>query len=216
MPESTVNERHLCEQLGISRTPLREALLRLQDENLIKIVPNSGTYVTRINLETVFEGQLVREALEMKVVRLAATRMSSGAEQKLDANMFQQRQLAEAKDFEKFYTHDEAMHALICEIGASIRIWRIIHSAKAQLDRVRRLAIPMPSHLQVILKEHDAIVTGLKLRDPDLAASAMNTHVRRVFDDLRGLIVEHKEFFSADSKGLLESFSPPRTAHNHG
>lgn len=184
---------------------MREALLRLQDEHLIDILRNSGTYVTRIDLETVFEGQLVREALEVKIVGLAATRMNAEAERRLDANFAQQRRCAAAKDFENFYACDEAMHALICEIGSSMRLWRIIHSAKAQLDRVRRLAIPMTSHLEVVIAEHDDIMTGLKLRDPDLATAAMERHVRRVFDDLRRLIAEHKEFFSADSKGLLDS-----------
>jgi DNA-binding GntR family transcriptional regulator len=206
-PGSTVNERQICEQLGISRTPLREALLRLQEENLIKIVPNSATYVCRIDLETVFEGQLVREALEMKVIRLAAARMSAEAERKLDVNMYQQKQLAGALDYEGFYAMDEEFHALLCDIGASPRIWRIIHSAKAQLDRVRRLAMPMPSHLDIVLSEHEAVVAGLKLRDPDRAAAAMEVHLGQVSDTIRQLIAERKDLFSVGATGLLDSYA---------
>ena len=62
-PGSIVNEKLICDQLGISRTPLREAILQLQGENLVSVVPNSGTYVSKIDLQSVFDGHLVRDAL---------------------------------------------------------------------------------------------------------------------------------------------------------
>ena len=71
-PGSIVNEKLICDQLGISRTPLREAILQLSSENLVSVVPNAGTCVLKIDRQSVFDGQLVRDALEMKVVRLAA------------------------------------------------------------------------------------------------------------------------------------------------
>src|SRR6516164_7509146 len=147
-PGSAINERGICEQLGISRTPLREAILKLSDEHLVVIVPNSGTYVSRIDLQTVFDGQLIRDALEIKVVGLATIKMSSAFERKLDFNMYQQKRLAAELDYDGFYELDEAFHSMICEHGASIRIWKIVHGAKGQLDRVRRLAFPVPKHLQ--------------------------------------------------------------------
>ena len=206
-PGSILNERQICEELSVSRTPLREALLKLQDESLVRIVPNSGTYITRINLETVFEGQLVRHALEMRLVRLAAMRMTPEAERNLDFNMYQQRRLAADYDYKGFYELDEAFHALIAEIGSSVRVWRIVHSAKAQLDRVRRLAFPLESHLTIVLSEHEAIVEGLKLRDPERAAAAMHGHLDRVFETVRTLLVEQKDLFAADAEITLENYS---------
>ncbi|OSP55818.1 hypothetical protein BV911_05445 [Pseudoruegeria sp. SK021] len=205
-PGSIINERAICEELGVSRTPLREALIKLNDEALVKIVPNSGTFVSRIVLETVFEGQLVRHALEMKLVRLAAIRMTADAERQFDFNMYQQRRLAQDCDYEQFYELDEAFHALIAEVGSSPRVWRIVHSAKAQLDRVRRLAFPMPSHLDIILSEHDAILTGLKLHDPDRAGVAMEGHLDRVFESIRTLVSEQKDLFSAEAESTLDNY----------
>lgn len=206
-PGSSVNEKQICEELGVSRTPLREALLKLHDESLVKIVPNSGTFVSRIDLETVFEGQLVRHALEMKLVQLAAARMTSEAERRLDFNMYQQRRTAQDLDYEHFYDLDEEFHCIIAEIGASSRVWRIVHSAKAQLDRVRRLAFPIPSHLEIILSEHEDIVTGLRIRDPDRASQAMAVHLDRVFESARTLITEKKELFSSDADAKLETYA---------
>lgn len=210
-PGSIVNERLICDQLSISRTPLREALLRLSAEHLVTVVPNSGTYVSKIDLQTVFDGQLVRDALEMKVVQLAAQRMTPSFERELDFNMLQQRRFADQREFDEFYELDEAFHSMICEFGASQRIWRIVNEAKAQLDRVRRLAFPAPNHLDIVLAEHMAIVDGLKSRDPDVAAAGMKIHLDRVFLTIRRLIVEKREYFAADAGDFLEEYT--RSSH---
>jgi len=206
-PGAAVNEKVISEQLSISRTPLREALLRLSQEHLVTVVPNNGTYVSKIDLQTVFDGQLVRDALEMKVVRLAAMRMTPAFDRKLDFNMHQQRMLAAERDYDGFYELDEQFHAMICEIGASQRIWRIVNEAKAQLDRVRRLAFPGPNHLDIVLAEHTDIVDGLRSRDPDAAAAGMKEHLDRVFLSIRRLIVEKRDYFATDASDLLEEYS---------
>lgn len=205
-PGSIVNEKAICAELGISRTPLREALLKLQEESLVRIAPASGTFVARIDLETVFEGHLIRRVLELQMVRLAAQRMSPEAERNLDFNLYQQRRVASDKDFGRFYELDEELHALITDIGASARVWRVIHSAKAQLDRVRRLAFPLPSHLDTIMSEHETIVAALKLRNPDKAEAAMDVHLSRVFTTLQSLIADKTHLFTEDAKQTLQEF----------
>jgi GntR family transcriptional regulator, rspAB operon transcriptional repressor len=205
-PGSNVNEKLICDQLGISRTPLREAILQLQSENLVTVIPNSGTYVSKIDLQSVFDGQLVRDALELKVVRLAASRMTPQFERSLDFNMHQQKRMAADLDYDGFYELDEAFHSMICEFGASAHIWKIINGAKAQLDRVRRLSFPLPSHLEVVLNEHMAVVDGLKLRDPDAAEAAMKTHIDRVFTMIRRHIVERRDYFAADAGEVLDGY----------
>ncbi len=205
-PGSNVNEKLICDQLGISRTPLREAILQLQSENLVSVVPNSGTYVSKIDLQSVFDGQLIREALELKVVRLAANRMTPQFERALDFNMHQQKRMAADVDYDEFYILDEAFHAMICEFGASAYIWKIINGAKAQLDRVRRMSYPLVSHLDVVLNEHMAVVDGLKQRDPEASAAAMKVHVDRVFTMIRRLIVERRDYFAADAGEVLDGY----------
>ena len=205
-PGSSVNEKLICEQLGISRTPFREAILQLQSENLVYAVPNSGTYVAKIDLQAVFDGQLVRESLELQVVRLAANRMTSQFERALDFNMHQQKRMAADIDHAGFYELDEAFHTMICEFGASPHIWRIVNAAKAQLDRVRRLSIPLASHLDFVVQEHMAVFDGLKQRDPDAAAAAMKVHIDGVFAMIRRLIVERRDYFAADAGDVLDGY----------
>ena len=205
-PGSSINEKLLCDQLGISRTPLREAILQLSAENLVSVVPNSGTYVSKIDLQSVFDGHLVRDALEMKVIRLAATRMTPQFERQLDFNLHQQARMAADLDYDEFYDLDEAFHTMICEFGTSAYIWKIVNGAKAQLDRVRRLSYPVKIKLDPILAEHISIADGLRQRDPDTAAAAMKLHLDSVFATIGELIVERRDYFAADAADVLKAY----------
>jgi GntR family transcriptional regulator, rspAB operon transcriptional repressor len=198
-PGAVINEKVICDRLGISRTPVREAVLQLASENLLSIVPNSGTRVAPIHLQDVFDGQLVRDALEMRVVRLAATRMSPEFQQRFDVNFAQQTALAATRDFDGFYNLDEEFHRLISECGASPKVWKLINGAKAQLDRVRRLVFPVNNHLDIVLDEHLSILDGLRRRDENVAAEAMQSHLNRVFETIRLLISEKREYFASNS-----------------
>ena len=110
------------------------------------------------------------------------------------------------KDYDRFYDLDEGMHQIICEHGASPRIWRIVTSAKAHLDRVRRLAFPEEHHLDIVLAEHTAIIGALKAGDPDQAAAAMKVHLNRVFQTIRHLLSQRSEFFAPNARSMLDQF----------
>ena len=96
---------------------------------------------------------------------------------------------------------------MICEQGASVRIWKIVYGAKGQLDRVRRLAFPVPNHLETVLAEHVAIADGLRLRDPDAAAAAMKVHLDRVFETIRTLLIEKRDYFASTSLEKLGDYT---------
>jgi len=205
-PGAAINEKAICEQLQISRTPLREAIIQLANDGLVEVLPNSGTFVSPIDLRLVFDGQLVRAALELRAVGLAARKADRALAQQLDFNMHQQRVLAADNDYNRFYDVDEAMHQLICEFGSSNRVWRIVTGAKGHLDRVRRLQIPEKDHLEVILAEHAAIIGGVLRNDEAAAHRAMSAHINRVFKTVRHLLNERSEFFAPNSHEQLDRF----------
>lgn len=205
-PGAPISEKLICERLGISRTPLREAILQLHAEKLVDVRPNSGTFVSPIDLQHVMDGQIVREALEMRVVRLAAHKVTRAFAHALDFNLHQQRVFAAELDYDRFYDLDEGMHQIICEHGSSSRIWRIVTGAKAHLDRVRRLAFPEDHHLEIVLAEHTAIIAALKAGNTEEAAAAMSVHLNRVFQTIRHLLSQRSEFFAPNSRVILDRF----------
>jgi len=202
-PGSVVNERKICEELNISRTPLREALLRLNDESLVKIVPNQRTTIAKIDPETMFEGQFIRQALELKLVRLAAMRMNADSERRLDLSMYQQRRAAGDSDLSASFKLDEEFHELIASIGSSARVWQIIKSAKAHVDRVRHLAYPRKNRLKEILDDHSEIADALKLRDPDLAQAAMSKHLGNFYESLDSVLNDSRDLFAEGAEATI-------------
>ncbi len=203
-PGTALSEKLICESLAISRTPLREAMLQLQAENLVHVIPNNGTFVSPIDLQRLFDGHLVRGALETRVVQYAALHADADFDARLAAIMDAQRAVAREQDYDRFYELDEAMHQAICEFGASPRLWRVVNGAKAQLDRVRRLAMPEIGHLDVVLAEHAQIVGALARRDPAAARAAMQAHLDRVFLAIRHLLAQRPEHFAAGSQAIFE------------
>src|ERR1700736_2812613 len=113
-PDSRLSEPGLIERLHIGRTPLREALLRLAQDGLVAIYPQSGSFVTRISLAQLEEAQFVRERLECGIIRRVASRADKRALSALRALLQRQEQAAGENDAEQFHELDEALHESFC------------------------------------------------------------------------------------------------------
>ena len=200
-PGEPVNEKAICEQLGVSRTPVREALMRLADEGLVQVYPQAGTFISPIALCRTPGGIRM---LEMAMIRRAAHRLTPAFAARLAAILDDQRRCCARNDHQAFYVADEEFHRTISQCAGSLRIWRIINSAKAQLDRVRRLNMPMPGQLDQIIREHQAIYDGLLSGKEAQAARALQIHLDTVFDAVQLLMERHAEYFSKESLDRLK------------
>lgn len=193
-PGSPLSEHALSQRFGVSRTPIREALLRLAEEGLVQIVPQVGTFVTRISLAKVYEAQFIREALECAAVRAAARarRLDVGV---LKAIMADQEAAASAGEAEEFYAADEALHAAISAASGYPRVWTVALNEKLQLDRVRMLDMTQRPNLGELVVQHAAIVKALAAQDVAAAEAAMRAHLHDVFVRLSPLIDRFHAYF---------------------
>jgi DNA-binding GntR family transcriptional regulator len=116
-PGRRLSENELAEALGVSRTPVREALVRLRDERLVAIVPQLGTFVTLISTDAVADAAFVREALECSAIRLATERATERELEELQANLAAQDRAEASGDTEAFDRLDEALHRTLCELS---------------------------------------------------------------------------------------------------
>jgi DNA-binding GntR family transcriptional regulator len=186
--------------------------MRLSDEGLVEVFRQSGTFVSPIKLHDVYEGQLVRQALETAVVRQATERFDTRFESRFQALLERQRECAKWNDYEGFHALDEEFHRTISECSGTPRVWRIITSAKAQLDRVRRLGMRAPGQLQQILQQHELIVAGLKSGNESLAVSALQEHLHAVFTSIRLLMTENSAYFTSEEPESSDNASSSITA----
>jgi len=192
-PRQPLSENALAASLGVSRTPVREALGKLEEEGLIQIIPQYGTFVTPIVPEHVYGNQFIREALECACLEAAAAQCTESDGQQLRALIARQRT---AESDAVFFQADEAMHCLLMAIGGQEHAWQIVETAKLHLDRVRHLAVRSTMKRRAILKEHVAIVGHVVAGEGAQATAAMRAHLRGVYASINAVMRDHPHFFS--------------------
>jgi len=195
-PGTALQDKLLSVQFAVSRTPVREALIRLAEEGLVEIRPQSGTFVSRIRAEAIPEAQDIRLALETMTVKRAARACSAEGLAKLDRILARQAQTAAAEDTTGFHEADEAFHEAIGEIAGRPTTWRLIRGVKLQIDRARRLTLPVPGRMAQVIAEHQAIRAAIAAQDAAAAARAMTAHLSVLLPDIARLRQEHPGFFA--------------------
>ena len=195
-PLQCLSEKELAASMGVSRTPVREALGKLEEEGLVQIRPQYGTFVAPILVDGVNSSQFVREALECAAVREAARRCTTGDHERLAEIL--KRQTAEVSDA-AFFEADDLLHRTLMGIAGQDTAWRVVHAAKATIDRVRYLSVQQPSKRKDILVEHRRIVDAVTARDEAAAAEAMRAHLQGVFASTERTMRQHPEFFGSQA-----------------
>lgn len=196
-PGQRLSESDLAERFGVSRTPVREALVRLRDDRLVEIVPQLGTYVTRISHEAVGDAQFVRESLECAAVRLAAQRASAEDLEALDAILERQHEAHQAADVARFYVFDDELHRSLCDLSGHGIAWSLSQRASGHLNRIRRLSMTLPAYIDEMIEEHQAVIDAVRRKQPDEAESALRKHLQMVLSCLPDIQRSHPEYFES-------------------
>jgi DNA-binding GntR family transcriptional regulator len=195
VPGRRLSENELAGLIGVSRTPVREALVRLRDERLVAIVPQLGTFVTLISNDGVEDAAFVREALECAAIRLATDLAGDDDLAELQANLVAQDRAQEAGDADAFDRLDDALHRRLCELSGREIAWHLSRRANGHLDRVRRLSLPEPGYLGEMVAEHRQVVAAVADRDPDHAEATLRHHLRMVLSSLPHIREVHPDYF---------------------
>jgi len=194
-PGHPISENELAAELGVSRTPVREAIIRLAGEGLVEVFPQRGSVVSRISVREVREAQFIREALERAALPHAAGRLGPAAAAGLDAILAEQRDARAGGDVARFLAADGALHRAFTEIGGHHRLWTVIGTAQGHLHRVRWLSPPTPDRIGELIDQHAAIVAAIARGDLATADAVLTAHLRLVLDGLDRLADQHPHLF---------------------
>jgi DNA-binding GntR family transcriptional regulator len=195
-PGEPLRKPEICAALGVSRAPVSEAIARLATEGLVEVVPQAGTYVARLAMRDIREGAFLREAIELAAVEAVAPAMTEEQCVLLRRNLHVQAALVGDGDVAGFYRMDAEMHALILSFTGHPRLAQVAETAWVQVNRARRLVLPVPGRVAETLEEHRAIVVALEARDPAAARAAMRRHLRQLLTFLEPLERAHPDLFA--------------------
>jgi DNA-binding GntR family transcriptional regulator len=170
-------------QLGVSRTPLKDALHHLAAEGLIEIVPRSGTYVTDLTLEDILESFDVRRLLEVYAVELAAQRITESQLAEIRDLVRRLGELVMANDWSDIYQQhvelDRRLHELIVECAGNKQLKKLWQQVNAYVQIARIRYRRSSSKLNLAQQEHEAILSALEARDVALLKSLIARHLDR-------------------------------------
>jgi len=196
-PGDVVSEAEIAVTYGVSRTPVREAILKLSDEGLLDVFPQSGIFVSRIPLAALPEAIIIRKALEETTARLAAERVTASQILQLRSIVERQREADAAGDRVAFHQADELFHAVIADIARHPGIWTLIQHVKVHVDRYRQLTLPVAGRMTEVIAEHEPILAAIEAHDPQRAGIAMERHLDRLLLDISETQHTNPEFFAS-------------------
>lgn len=197
-PGTALSEKDLCTRFGVSRTPVREALLRLAEHGVVTIAPQHGTFVSRIDPRAVRQSHFLRVNLEIPVARSLCEIRDLDLTRPRNL-VAQQSGLAELDDFASFLPLDDAFHAALFQLADMGEVWNIIHRRKAHLDRIRFLQAPQPGKLSKLVRQHQAILDAIARGDQRDAEEVIRAHVSGAIVFMEELLESQPTLFGTGS-----------------
>ncbi|SHI29054.1 GntR family transcriptional regulator [Wenxinia saemankumensis] len=194
-PFDEVSEARLASELGVSRTPVREALARLSRLNLVEVYPQRGTFIAPISIQRVAKARFIRESLERPLSRLAAEGITPEVAASMAREIALQKTFASLGDHASFLKSDDAFHVLIARAAGMGDIWDDLGEIRIHMDRIRRLSLLGKARMMAITSEHAGIFEAIRDGSADRAEESTRRHLLSVFTDLDAIRAEHPEYF---------------------
>ena len=169
--------KKLANQLGVSRTPVREAIRMLELEGLVNMIPRKGARVAAISEKSLSDVLEVRRAMEELSVRLACKRMEHKDMEKLDQINQQFIRACQTDDVVQIARIDESFHGVIYEAADNAKLLQLLSQMQNQMYRYRIEYIKMKERRQILVEEHKKIIYALARRNSEEAAEATRTHI---------------------------------------
>ena len=191
-PGTRLSESEVATRFSVSRQPVREAFIKLAEEGLLEVRPQRGSYVPKISISAVNDARFVREAIEADIIKLLAVESDRDLVRELRNQIAAQEKVI--SDPSAFIDLDDLFHRTLAESAGKIHAWKLIDGLKAQLDRVRHLAVQHFSMAKLVT-QHSAIVGAIEEGNPKDAEAAVRAHLNAIAKELPLIAAEHPEHF---------------------
>jgi DNA-binding GntR family transcriptional regulator len=177
VPGTVLSRASLQLEFGVSQTPIRDALMRLEEEGIVEVFPQYATVVARIDIDHARQAQFLRLSVELEAARRLTLECPGEIAGELEAVLSRQKQVASPQTFDLFDTLDKDFHRKIYERAGILNLWATIRRQSVHLDRLRRLNLPMPGKMQTVLSDHQQIIAAIRSGDPETADRAVRKHL---------------------------------------
>lgn len=198
-PGTVLARQELAEQFGVSQTPVREALMQLNEEGLVDVFPQHATLVSRIDIGAARQAHFLRRAIELELVRDLALQRPEGLVEALQRQIARQQALAEAQQYGDFVAADRRFHQLLYEAAGMAELVDLVGRVSGHVDRLRRLHLPTAGKTALILRDHRAIAEAIAAGDATGAQEALRTHLSGTLSAVEEIRRLHPDYVLSES-----------------
>lgn len=176
-PGTVLSRASLQLEFGVSQTPVRDALMRLQEEGLVEVYPQYATVVAKIDTDHARQAQFLRLSIELEAVRRLTEESPGETAAELREILARQNAVRSPETYDIFDEIDRDFHRKLYERAGILQLWANVRRQSVHLDRLRRLNLPMPGKMQTVLADHEAIVDAIASGKPEAATAALRKHL---------------------------------------
>lgn len=193
-PGTLVSENEIAMELGVSRTPVREAIIDLAKAGIIETLPQRGSYVALIDSKMVDESRFLRQVLDSAVIEVACEVADSETLDKLEENVHLQEFYLEKQAAERIYELDNEFHKLIYTAAQKDIIYEMRSTMMIHFDRVRTLSVETVKDMKIV-SDHRNMLEAIKSKDRLRAVELVNKHLSRYQVDENLIKEQFPEYF---------------------
>lgn len=197
-PGTRLRQVQVATELGVSRTPLREALMKLEQEGLIELLPRGGVRVAVLNLDEAVELYDIREVLDGLAARLAAERITERGVRNLERHLERMEECLTHQDAHRWFVVHVAFHDEIFRASANGRLQTLSSVVRLSIQRFHPILLTTPNRLADAYREHREIFEAIRAHDPEAAEQAARAHIAHAKEIVLKVIPRTHEAASAD------------------
>lgn len=202
-PGERLSETALAKKYDVSRTPMRQVIHRLVADDLVNVLPQRGSYVSKIDAQKIAESQFMREALESAIVSYL-TQIPHGPIQKKQLHKCQemidaQKQAAEKQDPQAFYEADDAYHYHLALATGFTRPGDVMLREKLHMDRLRVLVLKEDRPFQILIDQHQKLLDMISARQTEESLQMIQGHLRAIMADIEEITPKLTHFFKQEN-----------------
>ncbi|WP_229419465.1 GntR family transcriptional regulator [Pseudoduganella dura] len=195
-PGMILDRNELARCFGVSVTPVRDALLKLEEEGLVDIFPQHGTRVSAVDLDSARHAHFLRLALELEIARALARRRDDSLARGLQALVARQRDCLAKGDMEAFIQADQAFHQRMFGAAGAQDLWRLMRGNSGNMDRLRRLHMQLNGKAESVLAEHAELAAAIGSGDAERAEECVRRHLSGTLSRLIALREQYPEYLA--------------------
>ncbi len=197
VPGTILSRASLQLEFGVSQTPVRDALMRLQEEGIVDVYPQYATVVAKIDIDHARQAQFLRLSIELEAVRRLTEAAPAETAAELGEILARQKAVATPETYDTFDGIDREFHQKLYERTGILQLWANVRRQSVHLDRLRRLNLPMPGKMQMVIADHAAIVEAIGSGKPEAAAAALRRHLSGTLSVIDVISAEFPDYILA-------------------